>query len=221
MIFKAKSTVVTPDISDLAVSSRHVARWAGGRRYRPDQAQQECVAEVLKKAAQLVDPAFVYSVHEVSKILEAFPMAAGEKDAGMTHLAFCVCTIGGRLEKTARTLMSTGASLEAFFLDAAGVAFLNALSTKAYDTLRKLAKERLLHYSCRFAPGYGGLDLSAQKHLFDLVDASMICVRLNEDCVMSPSKSLSFFTKWTTSKSSDASLRNCASCTLADCPYRV
>ena len=117
--------------------------------------------------------------------------------------------------------MSEGDTLDGLFLDAAGVAFLEALSTKAYETLQKQAQERLLQSGCRMGPGYGKLDLSFQKQLFELVDASSIGVRLNESCMMSPAKSLSFVTKWTTSPMSESSRNKCASCALTNCPYRL
>ncbi len=228
---KAQSAVVTPGARDLAVSLGQVGRYAGGARYRLDASQRELVRAVLERGYQLADPAFVYNVHEVTGFPESGTVRLGnglalsvperEGEAGTKFLACCVCTIGGRLEEAVRELMSAGDPLEGLFLDAAGVALLEALSTKAYDTLRKLAAERRLQAGCRFGPGYGELDLSLQRQLFSLVDASSIGVRLNDSCVMIPAKSLSFFTRWTTSQVPPGSRRKCASCTLTHCPYRV
>lgn len=228
---KAGSTVVTVSAHELAVSPKQVARYAGGARYRMDHAQRGFVRAVLERAEQFARSAFVYAVHEVTGFLGggtvqlsnrlAFPAPPGEQDAGMRRLAFCVCTIGPRLEEAVRALMAAGETLDGLFLDAAGVAFLEALSARAYETLQKQAQARLLHAGCRFGPGCGEVDLSLQKQLFNLVDTSSIGVRLNEACVMSPAKSLSFFMTWTTSQISQSSRNKCTACGLTDCPYRI
>jgi hypothetical protein len=228
---RAGSTVVTVSPYELAVSPQHVARYAGGARYRMDHAQRQFIGAVLKRAELLVRPAFVYAVHEVTGFLEegfvqlsnglAFPAPPGEQDAGIRHLTFCVCTIGPRLEEAVRALMAAGETLDGLFLDAAGVAFLEALSARAYETLQKQAKARMLYAGCRFGPGCGEVVLSLQKQLFNLVDASSLGVRLNDAWVMSPAKSLSFFVGLTTSEISQSSRNKCGTCGLTDCPYRI
>jgi hypothetical protein len=230
MTTRTESMVVHCGHDGLDVSLAQVARYAGGARYRMDVSHRESARALLKKAAQLVDPIFVYSVHEVKGEVEGgyatlddrvtFPVFAGAQEEGMKCLAFCVCSIGPRLEAEVRHLMSADAALDGIFLDAAGVAFLDALSRRAHAALQQDAQKRELHCGCRLGPGCGDLDLSLQRLLFALVDASSIGVRLNEDCVMSPAKSLSFFTPWTTSPLSAADLDKCAACTLSRCDYR-
>jgi hypothetical protein len=226
-----KTSTMTMDSHALIVSAEQVARYAGGTRYRIHASQLKDVGIILRRAHELVEPAFVYRVYEVGEHLEdgyvkldngmAFPVSPGERDSGIKSLAFCVCTLGRRLEEAVGASMSAGDHLGGLFLDAAGVAFLEVLGTTAYETLQKLARERLLQSDCRFGPGYEGLDLSYQKRLFDLVDASLIGVGLNESCVMSPAKSLSFVTAWTSSHMPLRSRNKCVSCTLTHCPYRL
>jgi hypothetical protein len=226
-----ETITVTLDSRALAISPEQVARCAGGTHYRMQASQLNDVGIILDRAYLLVEPAFVYRVYEVGGHLEdgylklhngrIFPVPPGERDAGIKSLAFCVCTIGGRLEEAVVASMLAGDPLGSLFLEAAGVAFLEALSTRAYETLQELARGRILQSGCRFGPGYEGLDLSYQKRLFDLVDASLIGVGLNESCVMSPAKSLSFVTAWTSSHMPLRSRNKCVSCTLTHCPYRL
>lgn len=228
---KPESTAVTLSAHELTVSPEQVARYAGGTRYRMDSSQLRIVHTILAKAYQFVKPAFVYRVHKIAGVLEGgsvklpdgiiFPVPTGEQDSGIKSLAFCVCTIGGRLEEMTRTLMSADDTLASLFLDSAGVAFLETLSSRAHEILQKQAQQWHLHSGCRFAPGYGGLDLSYQKQLFELVDASLVGVRLNNNGMMSPAKSLSFVNIWTNSPSPPNSRNKCASCTLISCPYRL
>jgi hypothetical protein len=228
---KTEATSVTLGSHELIVSPEQVARYAGGTHYRMDASQAKLVHTILARAYELVEPAFVYRVHEIAGFLEGgsvklhngviFPVPTGEQDSGMKALAFCICTIGGRLEEATKASLSPGDLLESLFLDAAGVAFLEALSTRAYETLQQHAQEHHLQAGCRFGPGYGGVELSSQERLFELVDASLIGVGLNESCVMRPSKSLSFVTIWTSSPGPPGSRYKCASCSLAYCPYRL
>ncbi len=226
----AESSVISLNFGELAVSPKQVARYAGGARYRAAPSQRENISAVLEQANRLVNPAFVYSVREVSRIGDAGGVSLdnrtyfhipGEADPGIKYLAFCICTIGPALEEEAQRIMSGGDLLSGLFLDAAGVAFLESLGSNAHEHLRDEAHKHGLHAGCRFGPGYGGLDLSIQNQLFGQVDASAIGVRLNESCVMTPAKSLSFFTKWTTSETPESGRYKCSLCNLQDCPYRV
>jgi hypothetical protein len=124
------------------------------------------------------------------------------------------------LEKTVRDLTMAGNARDGLFLDAAGVAFLETLSQKAYRFLRDLANLRLLHSSCGIRPGCNKTDISAQRQLFSLVDASLIGISLNESCLMIPAKSLSFFSKWRTSRVLEDKGGQCAVCELKNCLYR-
>ena len=226
-----ETTTVTVGSRALAISLEQVARCAGGTRYRMNPSQRLYVGSILERAYELAAPAFVCCVHEVVGFLEGecvrldngltFPVPAGECDNGTKALAFCVCTVGARLEESERRLMSAGDALGGLFLHAAGVAFLETLSTWVHESLQERARERLLQTGCRCAPGCGGLDLSCQRLLFDLVDASSIGVRLNESGIMIPAKSVSFVTRLTTSRVPQESRNKCASCALPHCAYRL
>src|SRR5689334_3720889 len=88
--YRMKSTAVHLDSQEIAVSLGQVARYAGGARYRMNDAQRALVVAAHDRAAQLVDPVFVHSVHEVTGLLEggyvklhngaAFPVPLDEPD---------------------------------------------------------------------------------------------------------------------------------------------
>jgi hypothetical protein len=226
----AESIIVTVGPDELVVSPRQVARYAGGGRYRLDASQRKRVGAALEHVSQLVSPVFVYSLHAATASLSGgdtpleshtiLPTPSCARAPEVQYLAVCVCTLGGKLEQMVRTLMSAGRGIEGLLLDAAGVALLEGVSARALDTLQRHARERRLHCSGRFGPGYGGVDLSFQKWVFTLVDASSIDVRLNECCVMIPGKSLSFFTQWTAVPAPTVGRTKCDSCHLTQCLYR-
>jgi len=224
----AESTVVRISPDRLGVSAVAIARYAGGTRSSRRALEAPRLAAALASASRLVRRAFVYSVHGVEGMAGDVRLESAET-AGMSPcvqeptvmaIAVCVCTLGGMLEQAERRLMSSGKGADGLLLDAAGVAFLDVVSVRAWDRLRRAAEQRGLHCSRRFGPGYGGLELSVQAQLFRLVDASCIGVRLNESCVMVPGKSLSFFTRWTVAQPSPAGLNKCTHCDLTDCLYR-
>lgn len=223
----AASIVVFPDARSLCVTPDQIARYAGGARYRMDASARELAAVTADRALDLITPAFVYRACRITgfegenAVLQGgqrFPVPEG--DGGTEYIGFCICTIGGRLEEEVRALLSGKQMLEGLFLDAAGVAALEALGTHAYGTMQKLARDKSLFAGCKFGPGYEELDIALQRNIFDLVDSSRIGVRLNDSCVMIPGKSLSFFVKWTVSRPPAKNRDKCASCSLARCAYR-
>ncbi len=84
-------------------------------------------------------------------------------------------------------------------------------------TIATLITEQNVQCGGPFGPGDEGLDISFQRQLFQLVDAASIGVQINEACVLSPAKSLSFLTRWTTSQVA-GNRRRCASCKLTQLP---
>lgn len=72
----------------------------------------------------------------------------------------------------------------------------------------------------RFSPGYGDLDLSAQKTLFSILDCQKkIGVSLNESLLISPSKSVTAI-MGLCENSSQNKINKCTLCSKADCQFR-
>jgi hypothetical protein len=228
---RPESTVVRLSPEELTITPEQVSRYAGGTRYRMDPQQEVLARDVLARARELVEPSFVHSACRVDRLLSdgsaqldcglTFPLPRHQEDTDVRFLTLCVCTLGGKLEESVRTIQSSGNLLHALFIDAAGTAFLEALSERACETLEEEGRKRGFHSGCRAGPGYGGLDLSWQRQLFALVDPSGIGVRINDHCVMEPAKSVSFFMPWTTLPPRRSTRDKCASCTLPHCLYRV
>jgi hypothetical protein len=217
--------------AEIQVLPGQVARLAGGSRYRMDPPRQTLAEEVLMDARQLVDLSVTYRVHRVLKSLpdgsallecgSSFPLSKNTQPEAARFAAFAVCTVGRRLDEHVQVLFSSKDSLRAFFLDAAGTAYLENLAEKTRQMLEEETLRRGFSTACRGGPGYSGMDLSCQRQLFDLVDASAIGVHLNERQVMDPPKSLSFFSVWTTGHAQKDETHKCASCNLNPCAYRI
>ncbi len=230
--FESVAIRLAPD--SLSVSPRQVNRYAGGSRYQPDDTRHGLVRAAIATAGQLITPALVYAVHPVASrfadgtltlhngFAVQLPLIERDLDAG--YAAATVCTLGPGLEETCRQLSRQGSVLEALFLDAAGVALLEALGDHAYELLGQRARADKFFASCRFAPGYGSMPITEQSQLFRLVDAKAIGVKLNRQLVMSPCKSLSFFTILSPERISARNVGNvykCQACSLKDCRFRL
>lgn len=230
---KNRSATIVVHFVPGAISTvpEQIARYAGGSGYKMDEETRKKASIAVDRAINLIAPAMAYAVHPV-KILHAesqmliddrlvLPVPGHELDPETRFLVATVCTIGPALETACRELAQRKDFLPYLLLDAAGVALLEALSQKAYDLLRERAAEARLFCGCRFAPGYGEMDMSTQALLFQLVDADAIGARLNKSHVMNPSKSISFFTRWTNKAIPKARAYKCRTCSLDGCPFRI
>ena len=230
--FKPKSIVVQIRPEDLRISSREVARYAGGSRYKMDRKTEALAETIIKRAGRLIRPVFAYAVHPI-KVFDSekgacldngifIKLPQEEQDPGMVYLAASVCTLGPNLETKVNELMSQGNALEGLLLDSAGVAFLELVAQKTYKQINKEAGKAGLYTGCRFGPGYRKMPLYTQEYLFKLIDATAIDVQLNENGVMFPMKSLSFWVRWTRKRRpTDRNRYKCQACDLKDCAFRV
>jgi len=230
--FKPESISVWISPHILKLSPGVVARYAGGSQYKMDRKMETLTATLLKSTERLVNSAFVYAIYPIKGVDSErgaslqngtfFKLPPEEQDPDIVHLVTSVCTLGPDLEVKVSQLMSQGNALQATLMDAAGVALLESLAQKAYEHLRQEAGKLGLHAGCRFGPGYGIMPLDTQHRLFELIDATVIGVQINESGVMFPMKSLSFWVRWTRSRRpNDRNRHKCLACDLKGCAFRV
>lgn len=222
---ESMSIAIKLHFNDLRVTPENVARYAGGSHYKPDEERTKLAADMLEHSSALVRPAFVYAAHSINTLdpengLSLF-LPHDKLDAGIVFIAAAVCTIGHELENATSRLLAQGKVLDALFMDAAGVAILEALSEKAHLDLIKEAAKKGLFAGCRFGPGFENIPLSAQKSLLELVNPELIGVQLKSSCVLYPLKSISFCVMWASQPPQDASTYKCQNCTLNNCAYRI
>ncbi|MDP3283311.1 MAG: vitamin B12 dependent-methionine synthase activation domain-containing protein [Desulfobacterales bacterium] len=219
------SIAIKPSFKDLMVTPEGVARYAGGSHYKPDAERKRLAEDMLELASALVQPAFVYAAHHINSMgiekgISLF-LPPDELDAGTVFIVAAVCSIGPEPEKEISNLMAQGRALDALFLDAAGVAILEALSDEVHSHLKKEAAKEGLYAGCRFGPGYGNIPVDAQKILLESVNPEAIGVQLKESGVLYPLKSLSFWVMWTSQPPPEGSTYKCQNCTLKNCAYRI
>lgn len=218
------------DPAELRVSPESVARYFGGNRYRATGRTRERIDAGIQEALALAAPMALIGLHAIRRAeppgrirLKSGPVldlpSCGET-AGAGWLAAGVATLGPGLETHCRTFAARGEIYRATLLDAVGVALLASLAAVCEDRLEVLARSRGLHAGRRMAPGTGGLPLSRQQALFSMVGADRIGVRLNDDLVMEPVKSISFFSLFRTAPDAAIGHSKCAGCGMDGCGFR-
>ncbi len=225
------STAVHFAPDEIITTSQQVCRYAGGIGYKMNSDTANLVSRILHQACQLILPELVYAIHPVSERLAdgtlilqnkiSLVLPPHERDVHTRYIAAVVCTLGKALEIACHQLAKQGKFLESTFLDAAGVALIEALAERAYELISQKAGKKKLFVGCRFAPGYAGMPMSNQTLLFNLVDGAAIGVQLNDRWIMKPSKSLSFFIRLTDHKSPLRGIYKCEICPVTDCSFRI
>ncbi len=215
---------------EVEVSLSEVARYAGGSRYRMDSKMEMLARSILNQAISLSLPAFGYTVHKIintvpnkgflieNNILIPSPPYIPSDTASVVSV---ICTIGPGLEEKIRSLNTKGMSIETLYLDASGVALLEAVVQQAHGRISELARNTGLYCGCQWAPGYEKTSLEDQKKLFDLVDASALGVQLMQSGAMYPFKSLSFWIPLTRHPVAPVNRNKCRHCSFKGCNYRI
>jgi hypothetical protein len=214
--------IIRPKPQDLSITMKQVARYAGGSRYRMDKRIKKKTSLVLEEAGNLIVPAFVYSIYEISELCDE--TRAGlflpANDIEISKVAACICTLGAKFDMAIGETMQAGDGLHAALLDAAGVSFVESLGHLSFSYIRDQARNYKLFAGCRSGPGYNHVPMEAQNHLFSLVDSTSIGVCLMNSLAMTPTKSLSFFVVLYKNPNVTDTYK-CGTCNQKDCPYRI
>jgi hypothetical protein len=148
---------------------------------------RDVIAEERVKLDRLLEPVSVYRIidHEETNKHPIF------SDAEM--VAFCLCTIGPRLEQAVKTLITEGEILRSLILDALGSEAVEDVATQSDRIIAEKALKMHFWPSKRYSPGYKNWMLEEQRFIFGILPAVDIGVKLHEEsCMMIPRKSISF-----------------------------
>jgi hypothetical protein len=214
--------------SDVQIET--VARYFGGNGYAPDATTTTRMWRSVDLASQLAAPVGTFTLFPISHIISGSTIVLAEghtlflpecfTDSGACIVAAVIGTLGGRLENHCRELAGTGRIYEATLLDAVGTAFLDRVSDRLCRTLIDIGRRIGLSGGNRFSPGIDGYPLHRQRQLFQMADSAAVGVKLNSSCIMTPSKSISFFMILTKTADRNSGKDKCSICRLAHCQYR-
>lgn len=179
------------------------------------RALSEKADEHIAEALGMVTPRGAYVMLEgpLRRGFEVFPEAQG--------IALALATIGGALEQRAAALIQGRRTAAGAVMDAVGTLAAEQAADFVAARIRQEATRREWKTSRRYAPGFCGWPLEAQKHLVDcFVDA--LGISLTRGCLMKPEKSLSFACLLSTDGDfGEIKLDDCARCAQESCPCRT
>lgn len=214
------------------IDPQEVLRLQGYRR-PPDVPTPE-VLEILQaglaEAREAFRPRWVYQEFEVEAVDAAGCRLRGgpallireipERWGPISTLGLAVCTVGDTIEERIETLFAEREFPLAYMLDSLGSVTVEALAEGFH---RQLCAERLaqdLKVTPRESPGYPRWAIEEQQKIFALLPTQRIGVRINEYCIMTPRKSISFAVGIGPEARMGTSVSPCRSCDMRDCAYR-
>ncbi len=218
----------------LALDMKGILRRQGIRN--PAKIQQETVEllhELMDTAEKqyLLKPAIVYELYPVTKvhndsIILKDGILQGEALPSLftsaRELVIAICTIGSHLEEVAAGYFISKDPLRGLLLDGIGSAAIDSLTQEACKIIVHEASFRGYQASSPLSPGMAGFPISEQEHLFELVPAEEIGVRLTSSGMMVPRKSASMIIGIGPQMPTWTQIEACASCSsYRTCPHRI
>ena len=195
----------------------------------PDAAVLALFDEALTLGESLIEPRVVYRAIGVTgqgpDLIEAGAARLAIPGIGrwwgaLEQVGAGICTVGAAIEERVRCLWDERELPLAVMLDSVGSAAVESLAEYANDLLCQAALPAGIKVTNRISPGYAGWDTAEQAALFSLCPGGPIGVALNESCVMTPGKSISFLVGVGPEARVDHYFTQCRRCWLADCAYR-
>ena len=95
------------------------------------------------------------------------------------------------MENTSKELYKSGDSVLAYLIDSIASETVEMAMDIIQDKLADQMKQKKMHITNRFSPGYCGWKLSEQKELFSLLPEGFCGISLNPSFLMVPIKSVS------------------------------
>jgi hypothetical protein len=163
-----------------------------------DRLRHEALA--LARAEDLVDAAYSYCIVPLDAPAAPMLRAGGEtlhaprllpESGQLTALACAVCTLGARLEQRVTSLFAARRASLALALDELGNELLFAASRRVQDRMLADANRRGLSMAGELRAGDPGLALDTQAAVLRLAQAGLVGVRVSDDQLMQPLKSVS------------------------------
>lgn len=132
--------------------------------------------------------------------------------------AFFICTAGASVSKRAKQQTENGEILEAYITDVVG----STIVEKAMDIIQQNISNEMrtenLSVTNRYSPGYCDWNVIDQHKLFSLFPENFCGVRLSENAMMNPVKSISGVIGIGTRVKYNEYV--CEACTSVNCIYR-
>lgn len=204
------------DRNSLPLPRREIYRYLGYKNARQVSPRtRKMVEEQLAAAGRWLSPRAVY------RIIGREDLAFRQHFKDARQVALAICTAGEALEERIQGLFHQGSAAEAVILDAIGSVAAEAVAEVVNREIDTWARQRGLHTTRRFSPGYGDWPVEDQEFVFSHFPPEPAGVRLSPGGMMLPRKSVSFAVKIGERPMQEVNPGRCASCQLhSRCAYR-
>ena len=139
---------------------------------------------------------------------------------GAEYICAFVVTIGSSVEDAATSYMNSGDHLLGYLIDRTGSFAVESLAKNTEEGLRKHLAAKELSVSMRFSPGYCDWPIEEQFKLAAIIDFRKAGIKLSENCVMLPNKSISAITGVGPKDLFAKIVSPCSLCNMKVCDYR-
>ncbi len=188
------------------------------------------VNDYVTNACQLIEPSYSYVIRDIEAVDGSRIVIGGgitfESEVLARLMARCrqvavfALTIGRHLEEMVAQLAADGLILQAAVLDAIGSVAVESVADFVQERLGGLASARGLCVSRRFSPGHCDWSIDQQVMVFRAINVGTGEIRLTEQCLMLPRKSISGVVGIGPCRRLD-NYNPCLSCEKSDnCPWR-
>ena len=173
------------------------------------------VAQETARVLRLIEPKGAYFV------LDGSQQRGFELFANAERIVLALATIGPVVELRTKKMLENNESTRGLIVDAAGTIAAEKTADFVEHKIRRQFTSSGWKISRRYAPGYCGWDIMAQRDIFAQLPDTL-GIELTESCLMVPEKSLSFV--FLLSRSGDfkaIKVGICRNCRQQRCPYRT
>jgi len=191
--------------SQLAIEVEHVIRGQGINPSHPNARSPQLVRlahRAIETGYPLIKPVAIYRrlvarnlVHNRLRLVEGHVLHGSlitQHLSGVTAVVIVLCTLGNKLDAAIEAANTTEPAL-ALALDGFGSAAIEVLANDICQVLARKAATQEMQTTIPLSPGMIGWPVDqGQAQIFSILDAQSISVTLNNACVMTPKKSLSF-----------------------------
>jgi hypothetical protein len=192
-----------------------LAQLAYPQGLRPSGDMQNTIRIQMVETLQLVEPkgAYLRLQKETQSEFELF--------SGVEGIVLALATIGRAVESRAGQLVKMGHGAAALLVDAIGTVAAEQAADFVERTIRQDFANSGWMVSRRYAPGYCGWKIEAQREIFSQFPDTL-GIKLTSSCLMIPEKSLTF--ACLLSRTGDFSMikvKDCRQCNQQACSYRL
>jgi len=198
--------------------------------YEPSLKIKSLINDYIENYHNFIDFSYSYIIRDVKSVQEDRAIIENSiplKSEVISRLlercdevAIFFLTIGNHLEDMVAHLAEHGLVLQATVLDAIGSGAAEQVAVFVETMIRQVASSQGLVISRRFSPGYCDWDVSQQEMVFRTIGSNSAGVRLTEEYLMLPCKSISGIIGIGARNSNIENYNPCKTCLMSDCPGR-